>query len=40
MTLANQYREFVSPLLVKAFTSVNGRKPFRMAISTFLLISC
>lgn len=39
MTLANQYREFVSPLLVKAFTSVNGRMPFRMGISRFSLIS-
>jgi len=29
MTLANQYREFVSPLLVKAFTNVNGKKQFR-----------
>ena len=25
MTFANQYREFVIPLLVKAFTNVNGR---------------
>ena len=24
MTLANQYREFVIPLLVKAFANVNG----------------
>ncbi len=39
MTFANQYREFVSPLLVKAFANVNGRKPFRMALSSFLLIS-
>ena len=27
MTFANQYREFVSPLLVKAFGNVNGTKP-------------
>ncbi|KAF8505664.1 ARM repeat-containing protein [Russula emetica] len=27
MTFANQYREFVSPLLVKAFTNVNERPP-------------
>ncbi|KAH9966059.1 ARM repeat-containing protein [Russula dissimulans] len=27
MTLANQYREFVSPLLVKAFANVNERPP-------------
>jgi hypothetical protein len=25
MTLAMQYREFVTPLLVKAFANVNGR---------------
>jgi hypothetical protein len=31
MTLANQYREFVSPLLVKAFANVNGRKLLCMA---------
>jgi hypothetical protein len=31
MTFANQYREFVSPLLVKAFANVNGRKPLRLA---------
>lgn len=27
MTLASQYREFVTPMLVKAFANVNGRKP-------------
>jgi len=26
MTFANQYREFVTPLLVKAFANVNGRR--------------
>jgi hypothetical protein len=31
MTFANQYREFVSPLLVKAFANVNGTKPLRLA---------
>ena len=31
MTFANQYREFVSPLLVKAFANVNGAKLLRIA---------
>jgi|HubBroStandDraft_3_1064219.scaffolds.fasta_scaffold1367433_1 hypothetical protein len=31
MTLANQYREFVTPLLVKAFANVNGTNPLRVA---------
>ena len=36
MTFANQYREFVIPLLVKAFTNVNGRKQCVNFIYTFV----
>lgn len=31
MTFANQYRDFVTPLLVKAFANVNGKKTLRVA---------
>ena len=39
MTFANQYREFVSPLLVKAFANVNGTKPLCLANNQLLLTS-
>jgi hypothetical protein len=35
MTLANQYREFVTPLLIKAFANVNGTNLLRMANTQF-----
>jgi hypothetical protein len=36
MTFANQYREFVTQLLVKAFANVNGRRPLHIADGQFL----
>lgn len=35
MTLSNQYREFVTQLLVKAFANVNGRRPLHIADNQF-----
>jgi len=36
MTLANQYREFVTSLLVKAFANVNGKRPLHTADNHFV----